>query len=530
MKLLLVDDERFTREGIYSLTPWKELGIDEVITAEDGEDGLEKALLSAPEIVLTDVKMPRMDGVAMSFQIREKFPDCSIIFMSGYADKEYLKSAIRLSAVNYIEKPFQPDELHSTLRIAAEKYRSQAARENSANELTHKLHLSLPAIRTKIAVALLHPSASGTELDEYIRIAYPDLRREGAWITFLILLLNHTNGTADTGGAIQDAICDLLDSRLALSDFSHVIIGQKSDQVIVVHMNLTDRKGEAVPSSQIGNICYMLCDILKSTCRFLLATGHPADSFEQIYDSYQTASICLQRGFFHKENAVLFYEEKHNHLVYQFSEDTLRPFEKALQQHDETAACSYVVSLVERLRRFDGTLVSSVKNFFIRIYRCLYESARLYASTAFAPEETPETLDDRIWKMSFLSDIEQELLIRLHVFFHTTDDRYTQYPLACQLRLYLDENYEKEDLSLQEIAEQFSVSESYLCVLFKKAFDHTINQYIIDRRIEKAKEYLKNTNKKIKEIAELVGYRDCNYFIRIFKKTTGMTPADYRSF
>lgn len=219
MKLLLVDDERFTREGIYSLTPWKELGIDEVITAEDGEDGLEKALLFAPEIILTDVKMPRMDGVDMSFKIREKFPDCSIIFMSGYADKEYLKSAIRLSAVNYIEKPFQPEELHSTLRIAAEKYRSQAARENSANELTHKLNLSLPAIRTKIAIALLHPSVSGKELDEYIRIAYPNLRKEGSWITFLILLLGDKDETAGNCGSIQDAICDLLDSRLALSDF-----------------------------------------------------------------------------------------------------------------------------------------------------------------------------------------------------------------------------------------------------------------------------------------------------------------------
>lgn len=529
MKLLLVDDERFTREGIYSLTPWKELGIDEVITAEDGEDGLEKALLFAPEIILTDVKMPRMDGVDMSFKIREKFPDCSIIFMSGYADKEYLKSAIRLSAVNYIEKPFQPEELHSTLRIAAEKYRSQAARENSANELTHKLNLSLPAIRTKIAIALLHPSVSGKELDEYIRIAYPNLRKEGSWITFLILLLGDKDETAGNCGSIQDAICDLLDSRLALSDFSHVIIGQKSDQIIVVHMNLTDPKGEPVSSSQIGNICYMLCDILKSTCRFLLATGHPVNGFEQIYDSYQTASICLQRGFFHKENAVLFYEEKHNHLVYQFSEDILSPFEKALRQHDEKAACSYVVGLVEKLRRFDGTLVSSVKNFFIRAYSCLYDFSRLYGSTAFADEESPETLTDRIWKMSFLSDMEQELLHRLHIFFHSTDDRYTQFPLAYQLRLYIDENYEKEDLSLQGIAEQFSVSESYLCVIFKKAFDYTINQYIIDRRIEKAKDYLKNSNKKIKEISDLVGYRDCNYFIRIFKKTTGITPADYRS-
>ena len=529
MKLLLVDDEQFTREGILSITPWHDLGIDEVITAEDGEDGLEKALLYSPEIILTDVKMPRMDGVDMSFRIREKLPECSIIFMSGYADKEYLKSAIRLSAVNYIEKPFHPDELNSTLQIAVRKSNDQAASLHSASELTHKLNLSLPAIKNKIATALLHPLSSQNELDEYIRIAYPGFQKEGAWITFLIMLLPNME-EANTGAvSIQDAICDLLDSRLALSEFSRAIIGQKSDQVIVVHMNLVSRNGAPVPDSEIGNICYMLCDILKSTCRFLLATGHPAAGFEQIFESYQTASICLQRGFFHKENAVLFYEEKHNHLIYQFSDDTLVPFEKALQQHDEQSACEFISALVEKLRRFDGTLVSSVKNFFIRVYRCLYEASKLYGSSAFSAEETPEALDDIIWKLSFLTDIEKEITDRIHIFFSSTDDRYAQYPLAYQLRLYIDENFEKEDLSLQEIAEYFSVSESYLCVLFKRAFNNTINQYIIDCRIEKARDYLKNTNKKIKEISELVGYRDCNYFIRIFKKTTGTTPADYRS-
>lgn len=521
MKLLLVDDEQFTRDGILSITPWRELGIDEVLTACDGEEGLEKALALCPDIILTDVKMPRMDGVNMSFKIRESLPECSIIFMSGYADKEYLKSAIRLSAINYIEKPFHPKELQSTLRIAVSKCRERLAE-------THKLSLSLPAVKNKIALALQKPVLPEDELEEYLQLAYPGFDRSGHWIAFLVLLLDWEE-TADTSGSLMRAICDLLESRLRLSDIAHVIIGEKSDRIITVYMNLRNKSGMPIPNSEIGNICYMLCDILKSTCRFLLATGHPAERFADIFDSYRTASICLQRGFFYKENAVLFYEEKHNHLVYQFSDSSLAPFEKALRQHDETAAVMYITNLVKTLRRFDGTLVSSVKSFFRLAARSLYETAALCGSHIFEEEGDIETIGDYIWNMSFLTEIEAYFLSRLEAFFRSSDDGYAQNPLAYRIRRYIDENYENEDLSLQDIAFHFSVSESYVCILFKKVFDNTINQYMIDRRIEKAIYYLKNTNKKIKEISALVGYRDCNYFIRIFKKNTGKTPADYRS-
>lgn len=521
MKLLLVDDEKFTREGILSITPWKELGIDEVITACDGEEGLKKALSFHPEIILTDVKMPHMDGVNMSFRIRESLPECSIIFMSGYADKEYLKSAIRLSAINYIEKPFHPKELQSTLKIAVEKCRERVVRTNTLN-------LSLPSVKKEIVIALQKPDSSEIHLDEYLQIAYPGLDKSGHWIAFLVLLLDSEEPNSSSG-SLRRAICDLLESRLELSDIAGVIIGEKNEQVITVYMKLSDKNGVSIPNSDIGNICYMLCDMLKSTCRFLLATGHPVDCFEEIFRSYQAASICLQRGFFYKENAVLFYEEKHNHLVYQFSDTSLAPFEKALRQHDEAAAKMYITNLVKTLRRFDGTLVSSVKNFFLLAAQSLYETAALCGSRIFEEEGNLEVVNDKIWNMSFLTEIEQYFMSSLEKFFCFSDDGYVQNPLAYQIRRYIDENYESEDLSLQEIATQFSVSESYVCIIFKKVFDTTVNQYIIDNRMEKAIYYLKNTNKKIKEISTLVGYRDCNYFIRIFKKNTGRTPTDYRS-
>lgn len=116
MKVLIVDDEERTREGIRGVIPWKEVGISEVYTADDGEDGLRIAKRVKPELVLTDVRMPHLDGISMAFDINKINPRCRFIFISAYCDKEYLKSAIILSAVNYIEKPVEPEELLESIK------------------------------------------------------------------------------------------------------------------------------------------------------------------------------------------------------------------------------------------------------------------------------------------------------------------------------------------------------------------------------------------------------------------------------
>lgn len=120
MKLLLVDDEAHVREGICARISWEKLGITELKTAKNGCVGLELSREFKPDIVLTDVRMPRMDGIEMAFAIREELPDCCIIFMSGYSDKEYLKSAITLKAISYVEKPMDLDELFDAIAKAVQ--------------------------------------------------------------------------------------------------------------------------------------------------------------------------------------------------------------------------------------------------------------------------------------------------------------------------------------------------------------------------------------------------------------------------
>lgn len=156
MKLLIVDDEELTRTGVISSIDWKSLGIDEVFQADDGLHGLEAAQKFQPEIILCDVRMPRLDGISMLERLERVLPDTVAIFMSGYSDKEYLKAAIKLKAVNYIEKPLNPDEIREAVLEARERY-------------IHKLHShrgeALHSMETasRLALKLTAPFGSNSE-------------------------------------------------------------------------------------------------------------------------------------------------------------------------------------------------------------------------------------------------------------------------------------------------------------------------------------------------------------------------------
>lgn len=139
MKLLLVDDEAHVREGICARISWKKLRITELRTAKNGYAGLELSRKFKPDIVLTDVRMPCMDGVEMAFAIRRELLDCCIIFMSGYSDKEYLKSAIALKAISYVEKPMNLDELSDAIAKAVLLQEEMKLKKQESEELADRL-------------------------------------------------------------------------------------------------------------------------------------------------------------------------------------------------------------------------------------------------------------------------------------------------------------------------------------------------------------------------------------------------------
>ena len=147
MRILIADDEELTRKGIISSIDWENLGISQIDSADDGINALSHAQKNAPDILLTDVRMPRMDGIELSKRLRELVSDCPIIFMSGYSDKEYLKAAINLKAVSYVEKPFTPDDITQALTEAVSLVQKQQLQRESnqffEQEASSKLALML---------------------------------------------------------------------------------------------------------------------------------------------------------------------------------------------------------------------------------------------------------------------------------------------------------------------------------------------------------------------------------------------------
>ena len=167
MKLLIADDEKLTREGLKNGIAWEELGIDEIRLAHDGRDALRIAETFLPDIVLTDVRMPHMDGIEMAKALKERFPELSVIFMSGYSDREYLKAAIRLRAVSYVEKPIHLNEVSAA--VAA------AAKECGEREILHRIEAASPELNdTPVPVPRETDSTHVDLIRSYVKAHYSD--------------------------------------------------------------------------------------------------------------------------------------------------------------------------------------------------------------------------------------------------------------------------------------------------------------------------------------------------------------------
>lgn len=131
MKLIVVEDEKIIRTGLLRHVPWQRLGVSEVEAAANGEEALVKAEAFRPDIVLSDIRMPGMSGVDLCRKLREKFPEIEIIFSTGYADKEYLKAAIDLHAVGYVEKPVNVKLLSESVEEAVRRVKERRKSERA---------------------------------------------------------------------------------------------------------------------------------------------------------------------------------------------------------------------------------------------------------------------------------------------------------------------------------------------------------------------------------------------------------------
>lgn len=513
MKLLIADDEKLTREGIRNNLDLKRLGITQVFLADDGVHGLETGLREQPDIVLTDVRMPRMDGVQMIEQLLSAQPDIAVIFMSAYSDKEYLKAAIKLKAVSYVEKPLDMEELAGAVREAVERCRTvstrlMAAKSHEKQQLTH-LALLLTEQNTKV-------------LEEAPGI----ISRFSLPITsstcFSALIIDSQTPLSLLSEQAEEEIVRSFHTYLAGHGMNLVYL-VRADRYVIIFLYSEERHDERVSC----DCARFLCEQLGNFCRCFICTGPAVTGMERAHISFMEAQELLKESFFHEYGSILTGNQEKT--PFHPPVDVMLEFSVALSEKQEEKALELARRLYSSIMPGSMFGASQVKDIYYRYFSQLEEhSLNHYITLWHMDGLDADSIWDGVMGCATLKELHILLCAKLHLYFEQLMADKGEHPIVFQIKEYIRLNYGTASLSVPDVSGYVHLSPSYVCTIFKNETGQTLNKYLTDYRIKMSKQFLNDPRYKITDISSKVGYSDGNYYSKAFKKLVGLSPSEYR--
>ncbi len=505
-KVLLVDDEYMTRRVLKNKIDWH--SFDAVVSgeAEDGEEALKMALEIQPDIIISDIRMPRMNGIELVQNLKEQLPLCKFILLTGYSDKEYLKSAIRLKIVSYVEKPINIKEITSVLYKAIEeneyeKKTLKKLRDRDINDICYKLTL---------------PGRLSQDLFDMLNSLEMSLNKARFFCSCILSISDSNKLKKEVTNTLAKDINTLL-SKLSI----RAICSPRNDETIIIHLFLEHASLLEKFADEL-NMVFFDTKKANGNINFIHAgIGTTVDSLGHMYRSYNTAVTALQKVFYEENQTIIFYENDTT-KPYEMDESIFIKLTEALKTVDRICAEIIIKGLTNNIRKHKNTHIGSVKDMFYRIILSINEVANTLNINLLKPDNNFSW--NSISQASKLSELQAVVLSFLDNMFNELEKLYSKDTLSTKTIHYIKKNISDADLSINKISENLFITPTYLCAVFKKETKTTINQFIKDCRMKKAheiisKKYIKNT-----ELAFMVGYKDARYFSKTFEDYFGFKP------
>ena len=520
MKFLLVEDERFTREGILLGIPWSDLGIEQIEQAFDGEDALAIAHRFAPDIVLTDIRMPRMNGIDLAHQLRALHPYCKIIFMSGFSDKHYLKSAITLKAIEYIEKPLDLDELHEAIQTAIDLCREEIKEQMNQTMIQARLTGVTPYIKQEIALQLIRGTYDSNEICKHLLLSGIQFPFNGHFVTILVKVASSQK--------LREAMNELIDHTLSQLGLN-CLPAFKDEHHLLLHLYNSNPLHDSLTTEIIQLLHKQMSSFLAlMEIRFTLAAGVKVYGIEKIHESYNTAVIALQKTFFQGSSSLAIYDEKAPLMKgYVFDGTLLQLLRNELEGEEYEQVKLQIHKLTLEIKSYPDTFVNYVKDIYHQLLVLITGFAKERGIVLINREGEHNFIGELIYACPTLDELVGVLLDQINCL-HNAQNAKKPSSLVTQIIKYIQQHYSEDQLSVQEISDHLQMTSSYLISIFKEKTGTTIKQYLMEHRMERAKELLKDKRLKIFDIATQVGYHDGEHFAKNFKKVVGITASEYR--
>lgn len=533
-KLVIVDDEPSVVNGLSTYFDWSVYGIELAGTADDGDKGLALIREVEPDIVLTDVKMPSMDGIAMSTEIRRILPDAKIIFISGFDNAEYLKSALKVHAVDYIFKPISRKELHTVITRVLTSLQEETRAKELVNEMQAKLTESLPLLRERFLFSVISDSFKEEKVRERIRFLNLPLLDAQAYIVMVVVI---------------DDLSQVMDSRserdkqllsyAALNIIQELIDKTKRGVVFEKgtgeYVGILMQEPETLLEGEEDGLLILAAAVRDNLSRWLklsvtIGVGEYVNQLSELPLSYKQAREAASQKWYLGKNQILTVDslqpvENEHHRLAENAEQVLA----AIKSGDNTGLgreLDEIFASMSRSRKEGFRYGRNISQQLILLStRVLLELNALNADW--------EAKETEAWEMVMRQETIQDL--KKHV------SSYLEEVCSCvrekrsgrtgsvidRIHRLIHERY-AENLTIVEIAEGVFLSPTYVSLLFKQETGETLFEYLTKVRIEKAKELLRDPRNKFYEVCHAVGYVDPSHFSKLFKKMTGLTPSAYR--
>ncbi|WP_019635822.1 response regulator [Paenibacillus fonticola] len=507
--IFLVDDEELELEMMRDYIRWEEMGIYVAGTAVNGRDAVEKIEVIQPDIVLTDVQMPIMNGIDLAKQINARYDWIQLVFLTGHDAFDYVKSALNVGAVGYLLKPLDLSEIITVI----EKVKQRCEEVRMKNR-------SIQVTKSNIFKQLMHEQNEerlGNLVSSFCKLA----RHKEVQRYVLTLISIDMKSGAGNHPSMEEGMARLqsfMEQFFMEKKLEATLVPYKEGE-ISVFMDAAQQLGHYAWEDMIQAVR----DSLQLT--ITVAVSEQDDDLFHTRDMFERAKNILAEQFYVGSGGIIYAK----HVQRQFGSEQAPPFAK--KQWLEAINQLELEDAVQQLRDYFANLIAlrtgkkHICDWAIEIIDDLLEHIHEPLPEGYKKAELYHT----IYNCHTVHDIEAFIVDAVKQATKLLSERFLDKnaKLVHQVRTYIDQAYH-QPITINSLSDQVYLSPNYLRSIFKDKTGMTIHDYLTKIRLDKAKALLVDGSLKVQDIAQMVGYESTSYFISLFLKSQGVTPNEYR--
>lgn len=508
--ILIADDETIIRQGLKCIIDWDELGFTTISEASNGEDALSYILNEKPDVVLIDIRMPKLSGLEVVKEARAHGFNGKILILSGYSDFSYAQEAIANGVQFYLTKPIEEDELLKIIKEIASQIESEREHEQMIDNYKNKAkeHLLRDLLTGEFDSSAFHLEDINLSASQYQVLIYEKYGHNEKDPSYsfadLLRVTNRENNTFDWIEYENQNVI-LLKGEHALSRFE--------DFLERYQRNKRPQKGSPLDS-------------------IFIAYGRTVSKLEDIHISFQDSLLLVSRRFFcakHQHtlgvNELPPQEEGSIHLT----KNTLHSYADQLVNYIQIGNQDMVLDTLKDLESFLNRAPDSISDIrlsmtdlYLLVREKIYHLYNTIEIPFLSNAQIIHSIEHAYYLYEIINLMKEQFFMMIRSIGNTSSEN-----IIDNIMHYIKHNY-MNNIKLETIAPLFGYNSSYLGKIFNKKTGISFNSYVDNIRIEQSKYLLEHKALKVYEIAEKVGYQNVDYFHMKFKKHTGMSPAEYR--